>query len=40
MENGCLTPTLKPRRFAIEARYRDAIDTMYDNGKYEIYDNV
>ncbi len=29
-DNGLLTPTLKPRRAAIEARYADRIDAFYD----------
>jgi long-chain acyl-CoA synthetase len=29
-DNGLLTPTLKPRRAAIEARYGDRIDAFYD----------
>ncbi|MDA8389902.1 MAG: long-chain fatty acid--CoA ligase [Gammaproteobacteria bacterium] len=29
IENDLLTPTLKPRRQAIEARYRDVIDALY-----------
>lgn len=40
VENGCLTPMLKLRRSEIERRYREEISIMYDNRKYELYDNI
>lgn len=38
--NGCLTSTMKLRRAEVEQKYSDIIETIYDNKKYRIYDNL
>lgn len=40
VENGCLTSTLKIRRECVERRFAREIETIYDNKKYSIYDNL
>jgi long-subunit acyl-CoA synthetase (AMP-forming) len=38
VENGCLTPTIKIRRSAIEARYEPRVSSWFESGKRVIWD--
>ncbi|MGH7439255.1 MAG: AMP-binding protein [Polyangiaceae bacterium] len=38
VENGCLTPTIKIRRSAIEARYESRVGTWFETGKHVVWE--
>lgn len=39
-DNGCMTSTMKIRRDVVAKKFAELIDTIYDNKKYKIYDNL